>query len=536
MLREGIIVGSDTPILESMDDNEVQIGEVQSLLLSDDNNNNNTVGSINEYYNTSGNSYQWVQHQNSHNQIIDPNLLGYGGLNSDNNNYNNNNNNNNNGNNSPVIVSNTSKSTARSQWLLFFTTSLAVLSTLEFGYNTGVISPTMPTMQSIFKFTTSEKSALVSIILVGAMVGSIGSGIFVDRIGRKNTLLLNNLLYISGPLLTAFSTNFSMLMVGRIITGISVGIASTVVPTYISEIAPQHMRGSLGLLRQSTITLGIMVSSLVAYGLIHQDNGWRYTFGISTIPSILQMAFFFWFLETPRWLVSKNRVNDAFLTMKRLDSSLSTEAVNAQIQKIKNNVYEQQGSEGWTQLLKNTTILEGAGFDKDTSVLISALVGIPQMIMLLISVWLIDRFGRRPLLLFGLIGQIVGLGVLGGAFWGYGDHPLHSTSRGWLAVAGMVFFKLMFSVGLGPIPLIIASEIYPSKIRGKAVSIASMLNWLANFIVNISFLHLLNAIGQTFTYWMFGGVSFLCFVFVFFFVPETKGVSIEELSKRLVKE
>eukprot|EP01132_Coremiostelium_polycephalum_P004243 gene4243-5312_t len=419
---------------------------------------------------------------------------------------------------------------------LYFNVSLSVLSTLEFGYNTGVISPTIVDIKALFHLDVSKQSALVSIVLVGAMIGSFLSGFSVDFIGRKKTLIFNNFLYMLGPLLSAVAQNYATIFVGRIISGIAVGIASAVVPLYITEISPPPKRGALGLLRQSSITLGIMVSSLVAYGFMKVTNGWRYTIAISAAPSFLQLALCYWFVETPRWLISKNKIQEAQIVMEKLEPTRSSQQIMNDIQKIKNNIVEQEGNDGWLQLFHNTIILEDAGFVKHTAVLLSALVGIPQLIMLFISVWLIDRFGRRPLLIVGLIGMIVGLGVLGYSFWGVTGSTgnIEDASRGWVAVAGMVFFKLCFSLGLGPLPALIASEIFPSKIRGKAMAISQLLNWLANFIANISFLHLLAQIGQSGTYWLFGGVSFICLVFVFFLVPETKGIPIEELSKKLL--
>jgi len=450
-----------------------------------------------------------------------------------------------------------------SQWFLFFSVSLSVLSTLEFGYNTGVIASTILDIQTLFHLEISQKSILVSILLIGAMVGALGSGLFVDRIGRKNSLLLNNILYISGPIMACAAHNFSTLLAGRFITGLAVGIASSVVPLYISEVSPPKLRGSYGLLRQSTVTLGIMIPSLIAFGLLKYHNGWRYTLAISTVPSIIQLIMGYWFVETPRWLISKNKMEEAERVMKKLEPHLSSDQIKVEITKIRQNIVEQEGSNGWLQLLQlklikiyfigfglnmlqqfvgincviyySGTILEDAGFNKNQAVLISALVGIPQLIMLLISVWFIDRFGRRPLLCSGLVGMMVGLGLLGYSFYGNGaSGVLTSHWKGYLAVAGMIVFKLFFSLGLGPIPAIIAAEIFPSKVRGKAMAVASLLNWLANFIVNISFLHLLNNIGQAGTYWLFGGVSLLTLIFVIVFVQETKGVSIEELSKRLL--
>ncbi|KYQ90579.1 sugar transporter family protein [Tieghemostelium lacteum] len=446
---------------------------------------------------------------------------------------------------------------------LFFNVVMSVLSTLEFGYNTGVIASTILEIQTLFHLTVTAKSLLVSSILFGAMFGSIISGALCDRFGRKQTLLGNNFLYILGPLLSALARNYATLVIGRIISGMGVGIASSAVPLYITEISPMSTRGALGLLRQSTVTLGIMVSSLVAYGLIKYETGWRWTFAISIVPSLIQILFGYWFIESPRWLISKDRCDEARSIMKKVEPDLPDIYIDTQISQIRKAVIEQSGDESWFQLLQRKfikvyiigfglnmfqqfvgincviyysgTILEDAGFTKDSAVLIGALVGIPQLIILLISVWLIDRFGRKPLLIYGLVGMMGGLAILGYSFYGDNDATgkLDNRTKGWLAVAGMVFFKLCFSLGLGPIPAIISTEIYPSKVRSKAVAISQLLNWLANFIVNISFLHLLTSIGEAPTYWLFGGVSFVTLLFVYFLVPETKGVSIEELSKKL---
>ncbi|EGC34544.1 hypothetical protein DICPUDRAFT_153234 [Dictyostelium purpureum] len=448
---------------------------------------------------------------------------------------------------------------------LFLNVCFSVLSTLQFGYNTGVISPTIVEIQKLLNLDLNQKSILVSSVLFGAMAGSFSSAFFVDRIGRKWSLLINNFFYILGPFLCSIGKNYVTLLFGRLITGFGVGVASSVVPLYIGEISPTSLRGALGLLRQSTVTFGIMLSSLVAYGLIVYSDGWRYTFAIAAAPSLIQMVLSYWFVETPRYLISKNKAQEAKVIIKKIEPHLSEQQIDMQVSKIKQSINEQKGSDdSWLQLFQiqyikiyiiafglnmlqqlvgincviyySTIILQDAGFVKNTAVLISALVGIPQLIMLLISVWLIDRFGRKPLLIYGLIGMIVGMGILGYPFYNNSSSTgvFDNKAKGWVAVAGMIFFKLMFSVGLGPIPTIITSEIIPSKIRGKAMAISQLLNWLGNCIVNIMYLHMVDSpLGQAGTFWFFGGISLITLLFVIFLVPETKGISIEELSKKL---
>ncbi|KAM9962863.1 hypothetical protein ACTFIW_006083 [Dictyostelium discoideum] len=460
---------------------------------------------------------------------------------------------------------NNNNNNSKLSFFLIFNVSFSVLSTLQFGYNTGVISPTILDIQTIFGLNVNEKSMLVSSVLFGAMMGSFLSGFFVDIFGRKKTLLGNNLFYLLGPLLCSVGKNYATLLIGRLITGVGVGIASSVVPLYITEISPPSFRGSLGLLRQSTVTLGIMLSSLFAYGLLVYSNGWRYTFAIASIPSLFQFILGYWFVESPRWLVSKGREDEAKQIMKRIEPHVSEDLIDLQIMRIRSSVLEQKGNDNWLQLFQyqylkiyiigfglnmlqqfvgincviyySGIILEDAGFAKNAAVLIGALVGIPQLVMLLISVWLIDRFGRKPLLLYGCIGMIIGLAVLGYPFYDNSNPTgkIDNTKKGWIAVAGMIFFKLMFSMGLGPIPALIGSEIFPSKIRGKAMAISQLLNWAANCIVNSMYLHMVNSkLGQAGTFWFFGGISIITFFFVLILVPETKNVQIEELSKRLL--
>jgi len=249
----------------------------------------------------------------------------------------------------------------------------------------------------------------------------------------------------------------------------------------------------------------------------------------------------------------------------RCDASLQTQVeANLIVQEIKKSVESSTGTR-WEELLRkkyrfvlminvalNTlqqftgvnvviyfsgTILRKAGFDDDTAVLISALIAIPQIFLIFLSLWVIDRAGRRPVLIGGLCGVILALFMVGFSFQ---EHVFDGDFLGslvkWLAVGGLLIFKICFSLSIGPMPLTIAAEISPSSIRGKALSLGSMLNWLANFVVQMTFLQLVEAVGDSITWWMYAGCSIVILIFVLIFVPETKNISLEELEKKLVKD
>ncbi|EFA76332.1 sugar transporter family protein [Heterostelium album PN500] len=456
----------------------------------------------------------------------------------------------------------TKESHLRYIFRLYFNVFVAVLSTFYYGFATGVLAPTFIKIYEDYHYSKQIQSLFVSVLLIGGMVGSFSSSFFMDKLGRRNTLIYNNILIFIGVLLSSFSYNLPFFYFSRFISGFSAGVGSAVVPVYIAEIAPPEKRGSLGVVRQISVTSGVISSSLAAFGLNRIHNGWRYTFGISAATGVIQLILCFWFFESPRWLLSKNKTKEAILVISKLNAEKSSEEIQSLIQKIQNDLSTQKENESWQQLFKlkywrvfligfslcsfqqfvginslvyySADILMKSGFDHSMAVLLSALIGIPQIIMLLISLWAIDRFGRKPLLYIGLSGMIVGAVVLGYTFWNDGSDKSRTLSI--VAVVSMILFKISFSLCLGSIPFIIASEIYPNKIRGKAMSIATLGTWLANILANVLYLPLVEALGHSGLYWFYSGSCLLCLLFVAIFVPETKGIPIEELYKMLIKE
>eukprot|EP01112_Ceratiomyxa_fruticulosa_P013945 TRINITY_DN3955_c0_g2_i1.p1 TRINITY_DN3955_c0_g2~~TRINITY_DN3955_c0_g2_i1.p1 ORF type:complete len:518 (+),score=55.66 TRINITY_DN3955_c0_g2_i1:604-2157(+) len=475
------------------------------------------------------------------------------------------------------------KEVPQSNTRLYLTAATAVLSTFLFGYNTGNISGAMIPIAAQMKLTTFEQGLLVSVILISAAIGSTVAGTLVDTLGRKKTILWNNFFYVIGPVIMTLSPNYELLVIGRFITGLGVGIAIVVISLYLSEVAPATHRGSLGQMRQFSVTFGILVSYIVGYLVLPRTYvyGWRIVFACAIIPAVLQFILSALIPESPRWLVSRNLDAEARRVLKLMDVTLikDTTKLNSIIEEIQLSLAESMASGGgtWGELLQkkyqrvlvisialsifqqvtgiNTviyyspTIFYSAGFSRDDALLITFVVALPQLCTIFASIFLIERIRRRVMFIAGLSVMIVSLGVLGGGF--FSVEELRSVIRGehttdvnrhltgvfkWMAVFGVLFFRISFAMGLGPLPGTIQTEICPSRIRGKATAITSMVNWLSNFAVSLSFLPLLEALGTTITYWFYMLLAFFCLLFVIIMVPETKGVSLEELERRLIRE
>jgi SP family galactose:H+ symporter-like MFS transporter len=336
--------------------------------------------------------------------------------------------------------------------------------------------------------------------------------------------------------------------VGRTIVGIAIGVASFCAPLYISEVAPTGVRGSLVSLNQLAVTVGIVVSYLVDYAL-SSSGDWRWMFGLAAIPATILGTGMLFMPDSARWLISRGLLDRARAVLER---TRATTDVDAEIAETKKSVQRQSGE--WAELLRPTirpavvvgiglaifqqvtgintviyyapTIFEFAGLGSATVAILATVgVGIVNMLMTIVAIWLVDRVGRRRLLLVGVVGMVLSLGVLGLAF----QLPNLSSSLGWIAVGSLMLYVGSFAVGLGPVFWLLISEIYPLKIRGFAMSIASIANWAANLVVALTFLTLIQALGRPGTFWLYGLVGIGAWFFAYFLVPETKGRSLEEI-------
>lgn len=428
---------------------------------------------------------------------------------------------------------------------------ITAIGGLLFGYDTGVISGAILFIREAFFLSSSAQEVVVSAVLIGAVIGASVSGTLADKYGRRIMIIIASIIFGAGAIFTALTPDVYYLIAGRIVVGIAIGMASFIAPLYIAEVAPSNIRGALVSLNQLAITVGIVVSYLVDYALA-PSGGWRWMLGLAVIPSVILGVGMYFMPYSPRWLMSKGFADRARAVLEKIRG---TKIVGQEIKEIKESLSAERESK-WSDLLDpairraliigvglaifqqltgiNTviyyapTILLFAGLQSAAiSILATAGIGVINVILTVVAILLIDRVGRRPLLLGGLVGMIISLLILGMAF----ALPGLSGSLGLLAVISLMIYVGSFAIGLGPVFWLMISEIYPLKIRGRAMSTATVVNWAMNLLVAITFLSLIQLLGTSGTFWLYAVVSILAVVFVYLRVPETKGKSLEEIEK-----
>jgi sugar porter (SP) family MFS transporter len=429
---------------------------------------------------------------------------------------------------------------------------VTALGGLLFGYDTGVVSGALLFLKKDFGGLSSFQQELVtSLLLVGAVVGALLAGRVADLIGRRLTVLITAAVFVVGVLLAAFTPTYPVLLVARVIIGLAVGSASMVVPLYIGEVVPPRVRGGLVSLNQLAITSGILVSYLVDYGLSGTGN-WRLMFGLAAIPAVLLFTGMLFQKESPHWLIRQDRIDEARDVLTRVRDSDDIEDEIHNVQQVSRKqagtrellspkvrpllfvgvllaVFQQITGIN-TVIYYAPSLLAGAGFGNSAALLANVVNGAVNVGMTIVAVWLLDRVGRRPLLLSGTAGMAVGMAITACSFLG-GEH-LHGALAV-VAVLGLLIYTGSFAIGLGPVFWLLIAEIYPLRIRGAAMSVATMANWGANFVVTVSFLTLLNAIDGTGVFFLFGFLTLVALAYFWRKVPETKGRSLHEIEHDL---
>jgi sugar porter (SP) family MFS transporter len=433
--------------------------------------------------------------------------------------------------------------------------AITALGGLLFGYDTGVVSGALLFLKKDFGGLSSFQEELVtSLLLVGAVVGALTAGRLADLIGRRLTVLITAAVFVVGVMLAAFTPTFPVLLAARIIIGLAVGSASTTVPLYIGEIVPPRVRGGLVSLNQLAITAGILVSYLIDYGLSDSGN-WRLMFGLAAIPAVALFAGMLFQKESPHWLIKRGRDDEARRVLRRLrdDSDIDAEIREVHELTQREGSYRdlvsprvrplvvvgvllavfQQITGINTVIYYAPTLLQGAGLGNNAALLANVVNGAVNVGMTIVAIWLLDKVGRRPLLLSGTAGMAVGMVIVGCSF--IGGSTLHG-GLAIVAIAGLLIYTGSFAVGLGPVFWLLIAEIYPLRIRGAAMSVAGMANWAANFVVTVSFLTLLNAISGVGVFFLFGFLTLVALAYFWKKVPETKGRSLQEIERELVPE
>jgi sugar porter (SP) family MFS transporter len=430
--------------------------------------------------------------------------------------------------------------------------AVTALGGLLFGYDTGVVSGALLFVKKDFGGLSNFQQELVtSLLLVGAVVGALVAGRVADRIGRRPAVLITAVVFIVGVLLAAFTPTYPMLLVARIIIGLAVGSASMIVPLYIGEIVPPRMRGGLVSLNQLAITVGILGSYLIDYGLSDTGN-WRLMFGLAAIPAVALFIGMLFQQESPHWLIRQGREDEARQVLRRVRNDSDIDAEIREVRELSQRegglrdlvsprvrpllmvgvllaVFQQITGIN-TVIYYAPTLLQGAGFGNSGALLANVVNGAVNVGMTIVAIWLLDKVGRRPLLLTGTAGMAVGMAITALSF--LGGENLHGALA-IVAVLGLLIYTGSFAIGLGPVFWLLIAEIYPLRIRGAAMSVASMANWAANFVVTISFLTLLSAIGGSGAFFLFGFLTLVALAYFWRKVPETKGRSLQEIERDL---
>jgi sugar porter (SP) family MFS transporter len=436
---------------------------------------------------------------------------------------------------------------------VLWSAAITALGGLLFGYDTGVISGALLFIGKDFHgMSSTEKELLTSILLIGAMVGALGAGKIADKIGRRITVLGTAAVFLVGVVLAAFSPSYGVLLVARVVIGLAVGSASMVVPLYIGETAPPRIRGALVSFNQLAITSGILVSYLVDYGLSSAQN-WRLMFGFAAIPALLMFVGMWFQHESPHWLVTQGREREARGVLQRVRDDGDIDAEIAEVRHLSRRTSSardllnprirhvltigialavfQQITGINTIIYYAPTLLSNAGFGHSAALLANVVNGVVNVGMTVVAIWLLDRTGRRPLLLTGTSGMAVGMVMVALTFLLGGSH-LHGVGA-YVAIAGLLIYTGSFAVGLGPVFWLLISEIYPVEIRGRAMSVATIANWGANFVVTVSFLTLLGAIGDDGTFFLFGFLTLVALAYFYKQVPETKNRALTDIERDL---
>jgi sugar porter (SP) family MFS transporter len=423
---------------------------------------------------------------------------------------------------------------------------------LLFGYDTGVISGALLFLKNDFGLSANGQAVLTSIALIGAAAGSVFGGSLADRFGRRLVLLALAALFIFGSLLCAFAGALGTLVLARLIIGVCIGIVSFVAPLYIAEIAPPERRGALVSLNQLAITLGILGSYLVGCAFAN-SGAWRWMLGLGAVPGLV-LALGMWGLpESPRWLMRRHREPEARLILVR---AREASEVDLELSEIREDLAREGKEPGWAVMLRSgmrrplilgvglavlqqatgigtviyyaPTIFRSAGFPSASAAILATTgIGVVNVALTVVSLRIIDRIGRRPLLLVSLLGMAISLIAAAIAF-SYGNN---SPLSRWLAVGSLTAYVGLFAVGLGPVFWLLIAEIFPLQIRGRAMGVATLIIWVVNILGALTFFKLLEALGTSLTFLSYALLTVLGWIFVYRRMPETKGLTLEQIER-----
>ncbi len=434
---------------------------------------------------------------------------------------------------------------------IFRISSIAALGGVLYGYDMGIIAAAAIFVKRSFALSTLLEELVVSVVLIGAMTGAIIGGSVADRIGRRATLIWAAGIFIVGSLMAPLAPNVWILIVARAIIGLGIGFTSVTAPVYVSELSPPQSRGMLIGLYQFALTIGIALADLVGY-LLASREAWRLMFGLAVVPTVFFLLVILTVPESPRWLFAHRREKDAQTVLLSYTDQDGANQFLADIQEGLKTTVEQRWSALWSPAVRgalfiavgmtvlqqvtgiNTIIYYGpqifalAGSASHSSAILATFViAIVNVIATVVGILLVDKIGRKPLLYAGVTGMALSLFALSYAF---SHRESLASSVGTMAMASLIAYIICFAFSLGAIAWILVAEVFPLRVRGRGVAAATLGSGTSNFVVSITFLSLIEAIGSARTFAIYGAMSIVTLIFVRYVVPETCGRDLESIS------
>jgi sugar porter (SP) family MFS transporter len=442
------------------------------------------------------------------------------------------------------------ESSGRSLAYVILLSTITAISGFLFGYNTAVINGVLLFLRRQFAPSDLEAEIAASAVLVGALLGAAGASIVGDRYGRKKSLMFSAVLFTISPLAAAAATTVALFSGARLLGGLAIGLASVLTPVYIAEISPSKHRGALVSLNQLGIVIGILAAYLAGWELSGLgENSWRWMLGVAVVPSVIFFGGLFAIPESPRWLIGRGRHAEAMRTLARL---LGERAAAEGVRTVETAGGNEEGS--WSEVFSldmrrrlavgmllalfsqvtgvNAVLYYGSiiisehfpGQSTAMALASNVIIGIVNLLSTIVAMVFLDRWGRRGILMTASGGMTLALACLVIGLNIHGAPPS-------LMLVSILFYVAFFALGMGPGPWLIIAEIFPTKVRGRAASVATSVLWSGALLVTFTFLSLVNVLKLWGTFAVFGTLSLVCLLYVWKAVPETKGRTLEQIQE-----
>jgi SP family galactose:H+ symporter-like MFS transporter len=443
---------------------------------------------------------------------------------------------------------------AHSKATAVFTCILAALAGLMFGLDVGVISGAQQFIQKDFAISDHTIEWVVSSMMAGAALGALGAAWMSAVLGRKRSLILGAVLFVVGSVLCGTAPSPTMLILGRVILGVAIGIASFTAPLYLAEIAPEKIRGAMISLYQLMITIGILVAFLSDTAFSYSGN-WRWMLGVIAIPGALFLVGVVLLPRSPRWLMMRGKREEAERVLHKLRAdegavALELAEITEQLKVpqrgfhlfFQNRNFRRSVGLGIVlQVMQQLTgmnvvmyyaprIFQGMGYNTESQLWFTAIVGLTNVLATFIAIAFVDKLGRKPILYAGFVVMTIGLGIVGTMM----HLGIHTHAEQIFTVTMLLIFIVGFAMSAGPLIWALCSEIQPLKGRDFGIGCSTITNWVANMIVGGTFLSLLNGIGDAGTFWLYAAFNAVFILLTFWLVPETKNISLEHIERNLM--